>query len=617
MSRAKIDLFIAHWATILNPSKITWILDNDDCETDRLIQELKLRNEHSVVDLTSRENCYAFFSNQNDVARMESQTFVCYDDDDDDDDDRDNTDAGPLNNSRPYGECLSEMTELLGGVMTYRTMYVIPFCLGSIGNKYSRYGIQITDSEYACINMKIMCRVGQRVLDAMYAMDDAAAAAASFVPCIHSVGKCDFKNMAWPNSDKKYICHFMDKQNPFIISYGSGYGGNALLSKKCFALRVASAIGRREGWMAEHCLLLKMTAPSREVKYIVAAFPSACGKTNLAMITPCKELMDDGWKFETLGDDIVWMHVIDGKLYAQNVENGFFGVAPGTGARTNPHAITALSKNCIFTNCATYTNDAGATDVWWEGLTASPPASFTNWKGEQNTLPAAHSNARYTCPIQNCPILAPEYEDLVPIHAIIFGGRRKTTIPLVTKAPTTNRGIYFGATLSSEETSANMDATVGNIRFDPMAMRPFIGYNVCDYFQHWSDMMESLTAAPAVEFYLVNWFRKDTDTDRFIWSGFSDNSKILKWIFSNSRETNVANPFGFGEHPRKEDVYIDDDAEWEKLFLISRDELLKFNVDVKAFFDRLDDGSRAAHKVPEFLRAELDELNANANANAP
>ena len=611
MSRAKIDSFIAHWATILTPSNITWILDNDAYETDRLIQELKRRNHGSVIDLTARENCYAFFSNQNDVARMESQTFICYRDNDDDCCDKTddtNTDAGPLNNSRQYDECLGEMTELLSGVMTDRTMYVIPFCLGGIGNKYSRYGIQITDSEYACINMKIMCRVGQRVLDAM----DAAMTASivSFVPCIHSVGKCDFKNMAWPNSEKKYICHFMDKHNPFIISYGSGYGGNALLSKKCLALRVASAMGRQEGWMAEHCLLLKMTAPSGEVKYVVAAFPSACGKTNLAMITPCKELMDDGWKFETLGDDIVWMHVIDGKLYAQNVENGFFGVAPGTSARTNPHAITALSKNCIFTNCATYTNDAGKTDVWWEGLTACPPASFTNWKGEQNTLPAAHSNARYTCPIQNCPILAPEYADLVPVHAIIFGGRRKTTIPLVTKASTVNRGIYFGATLSSEETSANMDATVGNIRFDPMAMRPFIGYNVCDYFQHWSDMMNKLAATPAVEIYLVNWFRKDAATDQFIWSGFSDNSKILKCIFSNSRETNVMNPLGFGEHPRKEDVYINDDAEWENLFLIKRDELLKFNVDVKAFFDRLDDGSSAAHKVPNFLRAELDDISA-------
>ena len=608
---ADITLFVANWATILKPSKITWILNShhQENETDQLLQQLLLRNERGAMKITSRENCYAFFSNQTDVARMESQTFICYKDHDAGTD-SDDTDAGPINNSRPYDECLDEMTELLRGVMTDRTMYVIPFCLGSIGNKYSKYGIQITDSEYACINMKIMCRVGQSVLDAIH------ATGSLFVPCIHSVGRCDFKNMAWPCSDKKHICHFMDKQNPFIVSYGSGYGGNALLSKKCLALRVASAMGPREGWLAEHCLLLKMTAPSQEVKYVVAAFPSACGKTNLAMITPCKELMDDGWKFETLGDDIVWMHVIDGKLYAQNVENGFFGVAPGTSARTNPHAITALSKNCIFTNCATYTNDAGNTDVWWEGLTACPPTSFTNWKGEQNTLPAAHSNARYTCPIHNCPILAPEYEDLVPVHAIIFGGRRKNTIPLATKASTAKQGIYFGATLSSEETSANMDATIGNIRFDPMAMRPFIGYNVCDYFQHWSDVMDALTAAP-VEFYLVNWFRKDATTDQFIWSGFSDNSKILKWIFDNSRETNVMNPFGFGEHPRKEDVYIDDAAEWEKLFLIKRDELLKFNVDVKSFFDRLDDGSRAAHKVPEFLRAELDKLNASANANAP
>ena len=587
MMHSAVDDFVKKWTEILQPKGVKWIL-GDDGETEQLLQVLKLRNEHGFVNVTARENCYAFFSSPTDVARMESQTFICSAED---------ADGGPMNNAWGYADCLQTMTELLRGVMHDRTMYIIPFCLGRIGGKHSRYGIQITDSEYACMNMMIMCRVGQQALDAI-------AMAGTFVPCIHSVGKCDFANMTWPNSDKKYICHFINDNNPFIISYGSGYGGNALLSKKCFALRIASAMGRKEGWLAEHCLLLKMTspAPSSETKYIVAAFPSACGKTNLAMITPCKELMEEGWTFETLGDDIVWMHVIDGKLYAQNVENGFFGVAPGTNALTNGHAIAALSKDCIFTNCATYKNERGETDVWWEGLTPNPPASFVNWKGEHNTVSAAHSNARYTCHIKNCPILASEYEDLVPIHAIIFGGRRETTIPLVTKATSVERGIFFGATLSSEETSANMDAKVGNIRFDPMAMRPFIGYNVCDYFQHWSDVMATLTVP--VEFYLVNWFRKDETTKKFAWKGFSENSKILKWIFSNGGSGNNAS--ALGEHPRGEDICVNDETEWDKLFTIKRDELAKFVADVQLHFDALDRNNKS--KVPTFLRNELNEL---------
>jgi phosphoenolpyruvate carboxykinase (GTP) len=313
--------------------------------------------------------------------------------------------------------------------------------------------------------------------------------------------------------------------------------------------------------------------------------------------------MDEGWTFETLGDDIVWMHVIDGKLYAQNVENGFFGVAPGTNVKTNGHAIASLSKDCIFTNCATYQNERGETDVWWEGLTPEPPASFANWKGELNTRLAAHPNARYTCPIKNCPILAKEYEDLVPIHAIIFGGRRETTIPLATKATHLERGIFFGATLSSEETSANMDAKVGNVRFDPMAMRPFIGYNVCDYFQHWSDVMSKLTTP--VEFYLVNWFRKDPATNAFTWKGFSENSKVLKWIFSNSEAPGRNAKSALGEHPCGEDLQISD-LEWDKLFSITSSQLAKFVTDVQGFFDGLDLNNES--KVPTFLRNELRDL---------
>lgn len=577
----QIVTFVKYWEKILNPKNVIWILDDDEDMTTQLIKDMQKRNEKSVNVVTSRKNCYAFRSNPNDVARMESKTFIC----------NASNDAGPINNTWMYDDCLNTMNNLLCNVMTNRTMYVIPFCLGAIGNKYSRYGIQITDSEYVCMNMKIMCRVGQRALDAMNPN--------TFTPCIHSVGACDFNNMEWANSEIKYICHFMDEVRPFIISYGSGYGGNALLSKKCLALRVASVLGRREGWLAEHCLLLKMTSPQGEIKYIAAAFPSACGKTNLAMITPCKELMDDGWMFETIGDDIVWMHVIDGKLYAQNVENGFFGVAPGTNSQTNQHAVSALSQDCIFTNCATHVNEKGELDVWWEGLTSTPPADFINWKGERNVFPAAHSNARYTCPIKNCPILASNYEDLVPIHAIIFGGRRKNTIPLVTKAPTLQRGIFFGATLSSEETSANIDAKIGNVRFDPMAMRPFIGYSVCDYFQHWHNIMNSLQTP--VEFYLVNWFRKSRDTNQYIWNGFSENSKILKWIFNNATETNVVSDFG--QHPRGCDIYINNAALWDDLFLINQSELKDFKSNVETFFNSLDSGN-----VPSFLWNELISL---------
>jgi phosphoenolpyruvate carboxykinase (GTP) len=586
---ATITEFVGKWTDILKPNHVVWIKGNDG-EPEELLQVLRARNENSVVAVSARENCYAFFSSPTDVARMESQTFISS-----------KEDPGPLNNAWEHDDCLKTMTGLFSGVMQGRTMYIIPFCLGPVGGKHSKYGIQITDSEYACINMSIMCRVGQQALDAMTLNGGA------FVPCIHSVGACDFANMAWPNSNKKHICHFIN-DHPFIMSYGSGYGGNALLSKKCFALRVASVMGRKEGWLAEHCLLLKMTSPppASETKYVVAAFPSACGKTNLAMITPCKELMDEGWTFETLGDDIVWMHVIDGKLYAQNVENGFFGVAPGTNATTNGHAIASLSKDCIFTNCATYQNERGETDVWWEGLTPTPPASFTNWKGETNPTVgvAAHPNARYTCPIKNCPILAKEYEDLVPIHAIIFGGRRETTIPLVTKATSVERGIFFGATLSSEETSANMDAKVGNVRFDPMAMRPFIGYNVCDYFQHWADVMARLTTP--VEFYLVNWFRKDAATNKFVWKGFSENSKVLKWIFTNSTNGLRNRTTALGEHPQGEDIYMHDEAEWQKLFEIKPDQLSKFAADVQLHFDTLEINNES--KVPPFLRDELNKL---------
>jgi phosphoenolpyruvate carboxykinase (GTP) len=590
--KKNLDDSINLWINILKPSNVEWVLDSD---IHYYINKMKNRCSESVVDVTARENCYAFFSNPTDVARMESRTFICS-----------SSCVGYTNNAWNVDECFTEMISHMRNIMVDRTMYIIPFCLGTIGSKYAKYGIQITDSEYACINMQIMCRTGKAVMDATKDFD-------TFVPCIHTVGDCDFQNAKWASSKMKYICHFTDN-SPFVLSYGSGYGGNAILSKKCYALRIASVLGKREGWLAEHCLLLKMTSPLKEVKYILASFPSACGKTNLAMITPCKELFEEGWTFETLGDDIVWMHSIDGQLYAQSVENGFFGVAPGTNTHSNPHAIASLSKNCLFTNCATYVNEDGKTDVWWEGLTHAPPSQFTNWKGESNVSPAAHPNARYTCPIVNCPVLASNYDALVPIHAIIFGGRRRSCIPLASKARDIYQGIFYGATLSSEETSANSEAKVGNIRFDPMSMRPFIGYNVCEYFQHWIDFMKKLNVPP--QFYLVNWFRKD-ENDNFIWNGFSENSKILKWIFMQQQQeehTHTADDeqsSAFGEHPSLSDLYLnetndDDKRKWKQLFSCKPEEIADFKVRVTEFFNELEKNSPVG--IPDELKKQLDKL---------
>ena len=592
--KKNINDTITTWANILKPSNVEWVLGKD---MQYYINKMKNRCNESVVEITARENCYAFFSNPTDVARMESRTFICS-----------SSCAGYTNNAWNVDECFKEMISRMTNVMVGRTMYVIPFCLGTVGSKYAKYGIQITDSEYACINMQIMCRTGQAVMDAT-GDDDV------FVPCIHTVGECDFHNAKWASNDMKYICHFTDHlPSPFVLSYGSGYGGNAILSKKCYALRIASVLGKREGWLAEHCLLLKMTSPPphKEVKYILASFPSACGKTNLAMITPCKELCDEGWTFETLGDDIVWIHQIDGQLYAQSVENGFFGVSPGTNTHSNPHAVASLSKNCLFTNCATFVNEDGKTDVWWEGLTPAPPSQFTNWKGETNVLPAAHSNARYTCPIVNCPVIASNYDALVPIHAIIFGGRRRSCIPLASKARDIYQGIFYGATLSSEETSANLEAKVGNIRFDPMSMRPFIGYNICEYFQHWIDFMKKLEVPP--QFYLVNWFRKD-ENDKFIWNGFSENSKILKWIFLQKQSLSPSSPSSpssaFGEHPSLSDLYMndtddDDQRKWTQLFSYKPEEITEFKMRITEFFEQLEKNSPVG--IPHELKEQLDKL---------
>lgn len=536
--REALDAWVADFVALAQPDAVEWC-DGSTAEHDRLVAGMVASGSLIALDAGRRPNSYLARSAPSDVARVEDRTFICPDDEED---------AGPTNNWRPPREMRDELARRFAGSMRGRTLYVVPFSMGPVGGAISQLGVQLTDSPYVVVSTGIMTRMGRDVLDLI---DDGAR----WVPAVHTVGMplrtssgALLPDVPWPSNDVKIIAHFPETRE--IWSFGSGYGGNALLAKKCFALRIASSMARDEGWLAEHMLLIRVTSPSGRSYHLAAAFPSACGKTNFAMMSPTRP----GWTVETIGDDIAWLRRRgDGRLWAINPEAGFFGVAPGTGSDTNPAAIATVEKNTVFTNVALTAEG----DVWWEGMTPEPPVGLTDWRGDawspDSGTPAAHPNARFTVAAEQCPTISDDWDsrDGVPIDAIVFGGRRATNVPLVSEAEDWEHGVFFGATISSEQTAA-AEGPVGALRHDPFAMLPFCGYNMADHWSHWLRVGESLgELAPRI--FRVNWFRKDSD-GHYVWPGFGDNIRVVEWIVDRLEGATGVDWTPIGGIPRARDL---------------------------------------------------------------